>query len=150
MPVRAHELVDGGVVLVCSTTGLPLPVSMNLFTTEEAADWFLASLSPRDARTIEAGELQALAASWVAMVATIEEDTGETEEPGSEDRPFVCPGCHAVAPARCARDCTDPEGDNAKDAEESDDDRPRDGDDLDDPFDEAPVSVCDEYPAVPK
>lgn len=70
MPVRAYELSDGGVVLACSTTGVPLPLSKNLFRDEEQAEWFLASLLPRDARAIEAGELQTLAALWASRRLT--------------------------------------------------------------------------------
>ena len=59
MPVRAHELSDGGVVLVDSVTGLPLPVSVRRFETAEHAEWFLASL-PCDARLLMPEELQKL------------------------------------------------------------------------------------------
>lgn len=64
MGVEAREVEGGGVVLVCNTTGLPLPVSVGTFSSAEEGEWFLAWLE-RDARTyVRAGELQELAQAW--------------------------------------------------------------------------------------
>jgi hypothetical protein len=54
------------VVLVCSTTGRPLPVSINAFVSEEDAEWFLAWLDS-DARTLSAEELQGFVVRWRAL-----------------------------------------------------------------------------------
>ena len=65
MGVEARELDGGGVVLVCTTSNVPLTVSINAFSSVDDAERFLVWLG-RDARLLGVEELNAKARGWWA------------------------------------------------------------------------------------
>jgi hypothetical protein len=83
--VEAYDLVDGtgaecGAVLICNTTGLPLPLSHGRFANCEEGEAYLQWLGQNvgiDARRLNAEELERLHGQWVAA-----------GKPG-----IVCPEC---------------------------------------------------------